>query len=123
MCPSKRTRTTNPDFISLIRLLKKQSKENNAAVWRDLADRLSKPRRNRAKVNISRINRHSEENETVVVPGKVLGAGMINHPVTVAAFDFSQQARSKITTAKGKCLSIAELVEANPEGSNLKIIG
>jgi large subunit ribosomal protein L18e len=59
----------------------------------------------------------------VVVPGKVLGAGRIDHPVHVAAFTFSEQARSKILRAKGKCLSILELMEKNPKGTNVKIIG
>jgi large subunit ribosomal protein L18e len=123
MCPSRRIKSTNPDLISLIRLLKKKSKESNAPIWQDVAGRLSKPKRTRVKVNISKISRHSEENESIVVPGKVLGAGIISHSVTVAALAFSQQARSKIVEAKGKCLSIAELMEENSAGSNLKIIG
>jgi large subunit ribosomal protein L18e len=52
-----------------------------------------------------------------------LGAGIIDHPVKVAAFQFSEQARLKIGKAKGKCLSIEELMEKNPKGSNVKIIG
>jgi len=58
-----------------------------------------------------------------VVPGKVLGAGRIDHPVHVAAFSFSDQARFKILRAKGKCLSILELMEKNPKGTNVKILG
>jgi len=52
-----------------------------------------------------------------------LGAGEINHPITVAAFTFSENAESKIKTAKGKCISIFDLVKKNPKGSNVKIIG
>jgi large subunit ribosomal protein L18e len=58
-----------------------------------------------------------------VVPGKVLGTGKIDHPVNVAAFAFSEQARSKILKAKGKCLSISDLMKKNPKGTNIKIIG
>jgi large subunit ribosomal protein L18e len=58
-----------------------------------------------------------------VVPGKVLGAGKIDHPVNVAAFAFSEQARSKILRTKGKCLSILDLMKKNPKGTNVKIIG
>jgi large subunit ribosomal protein L18e len=123
MSPSRRIKSTNPDLVNLIRLLGKKSKENNASIWQDVAKKLSKPKRSRIKVNISKINRFSRENESVVVPGKVLGAGIISHPVTVAAFAFSQQAQSKILKVKGKCLSIAELAEENPDGSNLRIIG
>jgi large subunit ribosomal protein L18e len=123
MSPSRRIKSTNPDLISLVRLLGKRSKENNALIWQDVARRLSKPKRSRIKVNVSKISRYSKENESIVVPGKVLGAGIISHPVAVAALAFSQQAQLKIVNAKGKCLSIAELVEENPDGSNLRIIG
>jgi len=59
----------------------------------------------------------------VVVPGKVLGAGKIDHPINVGAFAFSERARSKILKAKGKCLSISDLMKKNPKGANVKIIG
>jgi len=74
-------------------------------------------------VNLSRINRHTSEGDVVVVPGKVLGAGLLRHPVTVAAFAFTRSARQKILEAGGKCLDIRELVELNPKGSGVKIIG
>jgi len=123
MSPKRKIKSTNPQLINLIRLLKKGSRENKAAIWRDIAERLSKSKRARIAVNISRIDRYTEENDEVVVPGKVLGAGLIKHPVKVAALDFSDQARSKILKAKGKCLSILELMEMNPKGTNVKIIG
>jgi large subunit ribosomal protein L18e len=119
----KKTKTTNPELVELIRFLRKQSRENKANVWRDMAERLSTSRRKRIAVNISRLNRYTQKNETVVVPGKVLGAGEINHPVTVAAFAFSKKAKEKIKTAKGKCLTFFDLVKKNPKGSKAKIIG
>ena len=119
----KRTKMTNPELISLIRFLRKKSRENEAAIWKRVAERLSKSKRRRIVVNISRISRYTKENDEVVVPGKVLGSGTINHPVKVAAFAFSEQAKSKIIKAKGECLSIPELVQMNPKGSNVKIIG
>ena len=118
-----KTETTNPQLIELIRFLKKHSKENKAEIWGSIAERLTKPRRKRIAVNISRLNRFTQKNDMVVVPGKVLGAGEINHPIIVAAFAFSEKAKEKITKAKGKCLFISELVKKNPKGSNIKIIG
>ncbi|MEM2341478.1 MAG: 50S ribosomal protein L18e [Candidatus Bathyarchaeia archaeon] len=119
----KKIRATNPELISLIRLLRKAAKENEANIWRSVAEHLSKPRRKRIAVNVSRINRYTCEGDEVIVPGKVLGAGLIKHPVKVAALDFSERARQKIIGAKGKCLSIPELIKLNPKGSNVKIIG
>ncbi|MGB9675637.1 MAG: 50S ribosomal protein L18e [Candidatus Bathyarchaeales archaeon] len=119
----KKVRTTNPELIKLIKFLKTQSKENNSAVWRKTAEILAKPRRKRVAVNLSRINRYTQKGDVVVVPGKVLGSGVISHPITVAAFDFSEKAKEKILAAKGKCLSIVDLVKKNPKGSNVKVIG
>ena len=118
----KTIRTTNPELIKLIRTLRKKSRENEARIWRDIADRLARSRQRRTPVNVSRLRRHTERGETVAVPGKVLGSGKIDHPVKVAAFAFSKQAESKILGAKGKCLSIQELAEKNPKGTNVRII-
>jgi len=119
----KRVKRTNPELLGLIRSLKKHARENEADIWRAVAEKLATARSRRVTVNISRINRYTEKGETVVVPGKVLGAGKLNHPVTVAAFDFSEQAEAKILKAKGKCLSIQDLMKKNPKGGNVKIIG
>lgn len=119
----KRVRATNTELLGLIRSLRKHARENEAGVWRAVAERLAVARSRRVAVNLSRINRYTERGETVVVPGKVLGAGKLSHPVTVAAFNFSEQARAKILKARGKCLSIHDLMKKNPKGSNVKIIG
>jgi len=104
-------------------VLKTKSLENKVNIWRDLARRLSSSRRKRVALNVSRLNRYTQSRETVVVPGKVLGAGKIDHPVNVAAFAFSDQARFKILKAQGKCLSISDLVKKNPKGAGVKIVG
>lgn len=119
----KRTKSTNPLLINAIRVLRRKARENDAEVWRDVADRLSRSKRRCITVNISRLARHTEKGETAVVPGKVLGVGNINHPVTVGAFSFSETARLKIRKVKGVCLSLVELTEKNPKGANVKIIG
>ena len=74
-------------------------------------------------MNVSRLNRYTKKGETIVVPGKVLGAGGIDHPFVVAAFSFSELAKSKILKAKGKCLKIADLVDKNPKGTDVRIFG
>ncbi len=117
-----RVKATNTYLVELIRLLKKEARENDAPIWRDVAERLSKPRQRRAEINLSRLNRYTKESDEVIVPGKVLGAGLIDHPLTVAAFAFSDQAKEKILNAKGKCLSIPDLVKLNPKGTNVKIL-
>ncbi|MCS7114332.1 MAG: 50S ribosomal protein L18e [Nitrososphaerota archaeon] len=119
----KEVKTTNPQLIELIQFLKKHSRENKAKIWRTLAEHLAKSRRKRIVVNISRLNRYTDKNDVVAVPGKVLGSGKLTHPITVAAFAFSEKAKEKIKESKGKCLSLMELAEKNPRGSGVKIIG
>lgn len=114
---------TNPELLKLIRYLRKKSRENRVGIWRDVANKLSRSRKRRIKVNVSHLNRHAKGRETVVVPGKVLGAGRIDHPVVVAAFTFSEQAKLKILKAKGKCLAIPDLIKKNPKGANVRIFG
>ena len=119
----KKVKATNPELIALIRDLKKKSKEKQTELWFCLAEQLSSSKRSRTAVNISRLNRYTKKGETVAVPGKVLGAGKADHPITVAAFSFSDRAQSKIRKAKGNCLSIRDLMEKNPDGTNVKIMG
>ncbi len=118
----KETQSTNPELIKLIRFLKKQSREQKVGVWHDVAETLSESRRARVAVNLSNINRHTKRADTVVVPGKILGTGSLDHAVTVAAFSLSHSAALKLKAARAKYLSIADLVEKNPTGANVKII-
>ncbi len=118
----KRTGPTNIVLRKMVRLLRKYAKENDAPIWRTIAEALEKPTRKRITVNVSKINRHTNEGDVVVVPGKVLGAGRMDHAVTVAALSFSEQAIRKIKEAGGRVLNILELVEENKKGSNIKII-
>ena len=57
----KETKTTNPELIHLIGLLKKESREKQAAIWLDVADYLSKTRSQRIAVNLSKINRNTKK--------------------------------------------------------------
>ena len=112
---------TNPRLQSLIAELKSVSRESGANVWQDIADRLEKPRRTHAEVNLGRIERYAQEDETVVVPGKVLGSGVLEKNVTVAAVDFSSTARTKIDQV-GDAVDLERAVEGNPEGNDVRVI-
>jgi len=118
-----KTKKTNPQLVSLIRLLKQQSREHEAAIWRDIAKRLQKPRKSWAEVNVSRLDRYLNENDSAVIAGKLLGAGAIGNPVTVAAFQCSDSARRKIEKAGGTVLTIQELINLNPKGTGIRIMG
>jgi len=112
----------NDRLMELLQLLKKTAIENDAAVWKRVAVELEKPTRRRRIVNIYKIDKYVREGETVVVPGKVLGTGELSKKLNVAAFSFSGDAAEKIG-AKGKAMTIQELVEKNPKGKNIRLMG
>jgi large subunit ribosomal protein L18e len=118
----RETKTTNPQLIELIGLLKKESKEKQATIWLDVADHLAKPRSQRIAVNLSKLTRHTKKADVVVIPGKLLASGNIDHVVTVAAFDVSDKAKTKLEAIKAKYITIPELMAKNPQGSKVKII-
>jgi len=103
--------------------LKKASSEDKSNFWRRIATDLSRPTRIRRVVNLSRINRFTKKDETVVVPGKVLAAGELDHKITIAAFKFSKSAIDKIIKADGKAILISELSKEKLEPKNLRILG
>ncbi|MBI4918583.1 50S ribosomal protein L18e [archaeon] len=118
----KRTGPTNEHLQMLIQELKKESNSSKADIWKRVASDLERSTRDRRVVNLSRINRYTKANETIVVPGKVLGSGELNHGVTVAALSFSESAKNLIAQ-KGKCLTIQELLKSNPKGKDVRVIG
>ncbi len=113
---------TNVQLQTLIAELKKVSVKEKADIWRAVALDLERPTRHQRAVNISKISRNANENETILVPGKVLASGEISNKITVAAFKFSKQAADKINK-NGKIITIQELLKQNPKGKNIRIIG
>ncbi len=119
----KRTGPTNPVLQELIQSLRKESTSSKAALWDRVADDLEKPTRQRRVVNISRIARYTKPNDTVVIPGKVLGSGALPHSVVVAALSFSTGAKELIEQAKGKAITIEQLLKQKPKAKDLRIMG
>ncbi len=112
----KRTGPTNDELRQLINKLGK----DKTPFWKRIAKDLSRPTRSRRSINLSRINRFTKSGETVVVPGKVLGAGELKHKLSVAAFEFSESAVKKIKEAGGDIMSINDLHDKKRIG---RIIG
>ena len=120
---SKQTAATNPLLRELVQELKKKSQEQNTNLWKRIALDLERPARNRRIVNLSRINRHTKENEIIIVPGKVLGSGALNHKLTISAFQFSESAKNKLLENGSKIIPLAELSNEDPKGKKIRIIG
>lgn len=109
-------------ITELIKDLKKTSIVNKVKIWKRIAVDLEKPSRNSRVVNIFKIDKNAKSNEILIVPGKVLGTGELTRKVQVAAYNFSDSAFQKIKE-KGEALSIRELMEKNPKGKKVRILG
>jgi len=118
----KRTGPTNPELRNLIEELRKKRREHDVNIWKRVAEDLEKSTRQRRIVNLYKINKYTKENEMIVVPGKVLGVGELDHNVIIAAFKFSGSALEKINKI-GKAITINELIKESPKGRRIRIIG
>lgn len=108
----------NQVLLSLIEGLMRSDKP----IWRKVAYELSKPRRQKVEVNLSKLDEFAAEDATILVPGKVLGSGALSKKVTVAAFSFSEKARQLIGAAGGKAVTIDNLQKTNPDGRGVVIL-
>ena len=112
----------NQLLIDTIQALRNASNESGKAIWKAIADELDKSKRRRIVVNLSRIDRHTQESEVVAVPGKVLAAGTLSKPIKIAAFSFSQGAIEKIEEVKGEYMSLDELIASGIEPKQIRIM-
>ncbi|MBI2108426.1 50S ribosomal protein L18e [Candidatus Woesearchaeota archaeon] len=119
----RKTNSPNPVLIEIINDLKKKSLEQDAGIWKRVATDLERPSRQRREVNLARISKYTKANDTIIVPGKVLGAGDIAHKLTIAAFQFSQGAREKLEKKGAKIVSLRDICKESPAGKNIRIIG
>jgi len=120
---SKNNKKTNDALIALIGDLKDKSRSTGAAIWRDVALRLETSRSNWAEPNLSRLSRTAADDETILVPGKLLGSGDVSGSPNVAAYSVSASARSKIEAAGGRVMTIRDLMDDNPNGTGVRILG
>ena len=103
--------------------LRNAFKKNKAPIWRALQDELAGPRANRREINVRRLAEITKADEVVVVPGKVLGTGNLDHKLTVCAFSISETAAKKIVESGGKVMAFDDLINDYPDGRGVRIIG
>ena len=72
---------------------------------------------------MNRIAQLTKDNDTVVFPGKVLGTGNISHKITLCSFSISNSAANKIIENGGKLVTHSKLIEDNPTGKGVVLLG
>ena len=113
----------NSTRIRLGESLSKHSKSTRQALWKSASAAVLSSRKNRPEVNVSSISKNSKDGSRVVVPGKVLGSGTIDHKVTVAAYSFSHSAREKIKASGGECVGLSDFMQNAKEVKDVVLLG
>jgi large subunit ribosomal protein L18e len=103
--------------------LKSASTKNDAPIWAKLAEYALKPSIARRDINLNRIDQLTKENDVIVFPGKVLGTGNISHKITLCSFSISNSAANKIIENGGKLITHSKLIEENPTGKGVVLLG
>ncbi|MCL4135713.1 UNVERIFIED_CONTAM: hypothetical protein GTU68_047793, partial [Idotea baltica] len=91
--------------------------------------RLNQSRLNRYPISVSRITKilknNTESKKIVAVIGTVTDdVRLLTVPegLKVCALKFTTQARERITSAKGQCLTFDQLAQVSPTGSNILLL-
>lgn len=113
----------NQVVIQMVKELKQAYAKNDAPIWAKLAKLALKPTSARHVVNLTRINKHTKENDVVIVPGKILGTGNISHKITLCSFSISNTAAKKVIDSGGQIISFTKIIEKFPTGKGVAIIG
>ncbi|TLY04757.1 MAG: 50S ribosomal protein L18e [Thaumarchaeota archaeon] len=114
---------TGQVILQMAKQLRGASKKNNAPIWLKLAELALKPSRSRRVINLGQLDKFVNDNDVVVVPGKVLGTGNISHKITLCSFSISTTGAKKVTQSGGKLVDFAYLIKNHPTGKGVKIIG
>ena len=114
-------KVTGPSNINTRKLIRSLWKTKQG-IWRRVSEILSKASRNRPEINLYRLNKLTKENDVVVVPGKVLGVGTLDHPITISSLMVSELAQTKLSESKSKYMSIEEMMKKYKKGSNVRIL-
>jgi large subunit ribosomal protein L18e len=114
------TNTLNDNTKSNLRNAYKRS---GSPIWKSIEKKFKSSRSNRSEVNVSKLDNITKEGDIVIVPGKVLGSGIINHKIILSCFAISVTAMKKVIDCGGEVITINELVEQYPDGKGVRIIG
>ena len=107
----------------LIIELEKTSRATKKQIWKDLAERIDKPSRNKADINIDELDSFAKKfkGKILLVPGKVLSKGELDEKVKIVAVSASEKAIEKIN-AKGEFILLRDFVSEKVKVSEIMIV-
>jgi len=102
--------------------LANQLRKAKRPVWTRVREILLQPKRREVEVNLYKLDKVTDANDTVVVPGKVLGIGKLTHPLTLAYVDASATAIAGLKESKSNAVPLSAFLEKNAAAKNIKIV-
>lgn len=107
---------TNPSTMETIAIALKNKN------WFKIAQIISASTKQYSSVNLDKIDKLTQNGDTVVIPGKVLSTGELTKKVRICALGFSALAIEKMKKTKSEAVSIAQEIKSNPKAEGVKII-
>jgi large subunit ribosomal protein L18e len=103
--------------------LRNAYKKTKTPLWKTLEKKFESSRSRKPEINIGKLEQLTKDGENVIIPGKVLGDGILTHKLNVTSFSISIPAMQKILDAGGKVITVSDLVNQHPNGKGVRIIG
>ena len=99
----------NVELLDILNRLRK----NKTPMWQTVRKILSLPARRRTSVNISKLSKLARKGKEpfFIVPGKVLGAGVIKNKFKVINFECSNSAADKMKSAGCENYKLSEIID------------
>ncbi len=107
---------TNSELVETILTAKKNSG------WLEVAGILSGSRKNRKNLNLGELEKLSEKEKIIILPGKVLSQGDFNKKIKICALDFSERAKEKLLKSGCQVSSILEEIKSNPSAKGIFVV-
>ncbi|MFA5303596.1 MAG: 50S ribosomal protein L18e [Candidatus Nanoarchaeia archaeon] len=115
--------TTSYHTQGLINDFEKLYRKTKKPLFKRIVDELKKSSRQKRDINLSKINRYSIEGSNIIVLGKVLSSGELEHKVNIVAFSYSKVALDKLNKKSCTASLIDELAKTGKIPSKVIILG
>lgn len=105
---------TNKELAKLINQIKKINIE--------CARYLALPSRSSLELNLDEIDKKTKEGDKVLIPGKVLGSGIVTKKIKIVALKFSGNSLKRLRESNCESILLTEEIKKNPELKDLKLL-
>ncbi len=99
-------------------LEKAKANGKNAKLSESAIFKASKPRRQRVTVTLQKLEKYVNNNDNIIVPGKILGTGKITKKFNISAIEYSASSLEMLKAAGCSVVAIENMIK----NDNIRII-